>query len=67
MIKATRDPEKSAKDRDDIQSILKYTRVDRQQINRRAEKDTTSSILKEVTDSPWGVQAKTLYQVVGSP
>ena len=52
MIKATRDPEKSAKDRDDIQSILKYTRVDRQQINRRAEKDTTSSILKEVTDSP---------------
>jgi hypothetical protein len=48
MIKATRDPARSAKDKNDIQSILKYTRVDAEKVRERAEKETTLYILQTI-------------------
>jgi len=49
MIKATQDPARSAKDKDDIQSILKYTRVDTEKVKQRAEKENTLHILQTIT------------------
>ena len=48
MIKATQDPARSAKDKNDIQSILKYTRVDAEKVKQRAENENTLYILKTI-------------------
>jgi len=48
-IKTTQDPARSAKDKNDIQSILKYTRVDTEKVKQREEKETTLHILKIIT------------------
>jgi len=48
MIRATRDSARSAKDRNDIQSILKYTRVDLDKVKQRAEKENTLHILQTI-------------------
>lgn len=49
MIKATRDPARSAKDKNDVQSILKYSRVDAKKVRQRAEKENTIHILQTIT------------------
>jgi hypothetical protein len=49
MIKATLPPERSQKDRDDIKSILKHTKVNIETIGRHAQKETTFTIFKELT------------------
>ncbi|MFH1328290.1 MAG: nucleotidyl transferase AbiEii/AbiGii toxin family protein [Candidatus Bathyarchaeota archaeon] len=49
MIKATQDPEKSAKDKNDIIAILRYTQVDKAKILREAENEKTIHILQTIT------------------
>ena len=48
MIKATQDPEKSAKDKNDVIAILRYTEVDKNKIIYEAEKEKTIEILQEL-------------------
>jgi hypothetical protein len=49
MIKATIPPERAQKDRDDVKAILTYTEVDIGDITRRAEKEETLDILRQLT------------------
>lgn len=48
MIKATRDLARTAKDKNDIQSILRYTRVDTEKVRKRAERENTLHILQTI-------------------
>jgi hypothetical protein len=45
MIKATLDPEKSAKDKDDVRAILRYTSVDIGRVHDYALMDGTVEVL----------------------
>lgn len=49
MIKITLPPERSQKDKDDIKSILKHTKVNIKTIERRAQREATLTIFKELT------------------
>jgi hypothetical protein len=49
MIKATLPPERSQKDRDDVKSILRHTKVNIKTIERHAQKETTLTIFKELS------------------
>ena len=48
MIKATRDPDRSAKDKNDVQSILKFTQVDTEKVKQTAEEENTLQILQTI-------------------
>ena len=48
MMKATRDPARLANDRNDIMSILRYTRVDTDEVRQRAEKEDTLHVLQTI-------------------
>jgi len=48
MIKATVPKERALKDKEDIKAILRYTEVNMKALKRRARKESTSSILKEL-------------------
>jgi hypothetical protein len=48
MIKATLNPERAAIDREDIKAILKYTRVDLEDLRKRARIQGTSEILEDL-------------------
>lgn len=49
MIKATVSEERALKDKDDVRAILKFSTVDVEAIEKKAEKDTTLSILEALT------------------
>ena len=49
MIKATIPPERATKDKEDIQSILAFTKVDLEAVKRQAKKDKTTHILDNLT------------------
>ena len=51
MIKATIPKERALKDVEDIEAILRYTEVDMKALKRQAERESTFSILKELTVS----------------
>ena len=48
MIKATVPKERALKDKDDIKAILRYTEVNMNALKKRALKESTFSILKEL-------------------
>ena len=48
MIKASLPRERSLKDKEDIRAIIRNTKVDTQEIVRRARKETTLTILRQV-------------------
>ena len=48
MVKATSPRERSLKDREDIQAIVRNTKVDRRKIARLAKAETTLEILREI-------------------
>lgn len=48
MIKTTLPPERSIKDKNDVQAILANTRVDLRRIERLARKDTTLEIFRTI-------------------
>lgn len=48
MIKATLNPERAATDREDIKAILKNTRVDLEDLRKRAQAEGTSEILEDL-------------------
>jgi len=48
MIKATVPEERALKDKDDVTAILKYAEVNIKALKRRARKESTFSILKEL-------------------
>jgi hypothetical protein len=48
MIKVTLPPERSQKDRDDIKSILRHTKVNIKTIEQHAQKETTLTLFKEL-------------------
>lgn len=48
MIKATRDPERRVKDKDDIKAILALTKVGRQKLVTEAREDGTLEILRKL-------------------
>jgi hypothetical protein len=48
MIKVTLPPERSQKDKDDIKSILRHTKVNIKTIEQHAQKETTLTIFKEL-------------------
>jgi hypothetical protein len=48
MIKATQNPERAATDREDIKAILKNTRVDLEDLRKRAQAEGTSEILEDL-------------------
>lgn len=48
MIKATIPPERTAKDKADVKSILAFTKVDIEAIKRQAHKDNTFEVFKEI-------------------
>jgi len=49
MIKATVPRERALKDEDDVRGVLRFTEVDVKRLRRRAQKDSTLSILEEIT------------------
>lgn len=51
MIRATLDPLKSSKDREDIRSIVRHTRVDMERVRSRAEQENTLGILETLDNS----------------
>ncbi len=56
MIKVTIPKERTLKDKDDVQAILKYTKINMKALKRRAHIENTISILEELTraeDSPF--------------
>jgi hypothetical protein len=56
MIRVTIPKERTLKDKDDIQAILKYTKINMKALKRRARIESTISILKELTgakDNPF--------------
>lgn len=48
MIKATQDPERRVKDKDDIRAILALTKVSRQKLVTEAREDSTLEILRRL-------------------
>ena len=48
MIKATLNPERAATDREDIKAILENTRVDLEDLRKRAQAEGTSEILEDL-------------------
>ena len=48
MIKATVPKERALKDKDDVKAILRYTKVNKKALKRRARREGTLSILEEV-------------------
>ena len=51
MIKATVPKERALKDKDDIKAILRYTKVNMNLLKRQARRESTFSILEELTVS----------------
>jgi hypothetical protein len=51
MIKVTVPKERTLKDKEDIRAILKYTKVNMENLKRRAQKENTLILLKELIDS----------------
>ena len=49
MIKATLPPERAIKDRQDVQAILAFTRVDVEAVKKQAQKDRTLEIFEALT------------------
>ena len=49
MIKATIPKERALKDKDDVQAILKYTKINMTPLKKRARIETTISTLEELT------------------
>lgn len=49
MIKATLDPGKKAKDRHDIQAIMRYTDIDLEKVKEEAGKENTLKTLENIT------------------
>ena len=50
MIKATLDPEKSAKDKQDVRAIIRYSGLDMNRVRDYAMKDGTSDILNSLIE-----------------
>ncbi len=50
MIKATLPPERSAKDKEDIKSVLAFTKVNLGAIRKQAQKDNTLEVFKALTN-----------------
>ena len=50
MIKATLPPERSAKDKHDVKSILEFTKVNLEAIKKQAQKENTLGILEALTN-----------------
>ncbi len=48
MIRATIDPAKTAKDKDDVKSILEYTQIDTEKVKQKAEEENTLQILQTI-------------------
>jgi hypothetical protein len=48
MIKATVPPERTAKDKADIKSILAFTKVDIEAVKRQARKDNTLEVFEAI-------------------
>lgn len=48
MVKATVDPGRAAKDKQDIRSIIHFTKVKLEAVKRSAEKETTLELLREL-------------------
>ena len=49
MIRAKVPRERAQKDVEDVKAILKFTRVDLETVKRKAEKEGTLQILKDIT------------------
>jgi len=49
MIKVTVPPERALKDKDDVKAILKHTKVSIKTIEKRAQRESTLNIFKELT------------------
>jgi hypothetical protein len=49
MIKVTLDPERSAKDKEDIKAVLAFTKVDLAMVTKLAKKDKTLQIFNNLT------------------
>jgi len=54
MIKATVPAERTVKDKDDVEAILRYTKVNMRILKKRARKEGTHSILQKLTISNYG-------------
>jgi hypothetical protein len=51
MIKVTIPPERAEKDEEEVRAILRFTNVDRAEIEKQAKKDGTLAIWKNFSDS----------------
>jgi hypothetical protein len=60
MIKATQDPARRAKDVNDVKSIMKYTQINLDQIERKAKKETTINTLRAIQDNSQRKQKETV-------
>ena len=49
MIKVTLSPERSAKDKEDVRAILRFTRVDLGAVKKQAEKDRTVEVFDSLS------------------
>jgi len=49
MIKVTMPPERAVKDKDDVRAVLKHTKVNVKAIEKRAQRENTLTIFKELT------------------
>jgi len=49
MIKATVPRERALKDEDDVRGVLRFTEVDTKRLRRRAQRDSTLTILEDIT------------------
>lgn len=49
MIKATIPKERALKDKNDVRAILRYTKIDMNNLKRRAQTESTISILEELS------------------
>ena len=52
MIKATLEPERVSKDRQDVKSIIRFTKVNLSAVKKNAEKETTANILADLLRPP---------------
>lgn len=48
MIKVTMPPERAVKDKDDVRAVLKHTKVNVKAIEKRAQRENTLTIFKEL-------------------
>ena len=60
MIKTTQDPGRRAKDVNDVKSIMKYTQINLDQIERKAKKETTINTLRAIQDNSQRKQKETV-------